>query len=507
MLAIDSWDSVADWLGFALLAGSAVTAVLCVAVWRRGGKRVATGASLTLFLATTLAMADQLMPASALTAGAHRAVTEVLATLAVLAAAFTIDALLRRFVWYGRLRRGDQSGVPEILIGLASLGIYLAAAMVVAAQVFGHDVTALAATSGVLAVVLGYSAQPTLSEVFAGLALNLSRPFRIGDSVQIDGIWGVVVESGWRSISLRTYDGNLVVLPNSKAASQRLTNLDLPNHQLRQAVGFVADIDAPPGRVQAVGVAAMAGMAYVLPTPAPRVLVKELTEQGVAYEALFWHDDPNLSLLRRDEVAGALWYAFHRAGIRLAVNRRLQAAPEATVPADAAGPARQLRDVLGDSPLYRPFPPEALDRLAGQHRIRLYGPGERVIRQAEPGESMFVILEGTASVRLERGGGEQEIHALGPGRTFGHMSLMTGAARLATVRAVSHLVLAELDKAAIAPLLAAYPTVVDGVAQEILEIEAADRALRQPDQGVDDPGHARVLDNLADRIRSFFTVG
>jgi potassium efflux system protein len=506
-------DNMVDLIGFVLLGVSAATAFLCLIIWRSHQTRrpIAFGLSLVLFFVTTMLMSDRLLPLAGLGPDAQQTIDRMLASLACLTAAFSFDAILKRFVWFGSLREGQGSAVPNILIGLASLGIYACSLMIIASLIFQRDITAIAATSGVLAVVLGYSAQPTLSEVFAGLALNISRPFRTGDSVQINGIWGVIVESGWRSVSLRTYEGTLIVLPNSKAASLRLTNLDMPTHQLRHHIPFTIDIDVPPGRVQAIGVAAMKVLPHVLKSPAPMVLFKNVTEHGMAYEAIFWHDDPNVYILRRDEVGSALWYAYQRAGIAFAVNRRFLATPgdatPPTPPVDMEEYRRQLGEILRRSPLYQGFPSDAIDTLVDRQHREIYGPGERIMRQGEPGSSMFVILEGQVDVLLEdEQGVEARVYSFGPGDTFGHMSLMTGAPRLSTVRALSHLVVAEIGKSDIAPLLEAYPDAIDRVAKEIMALESAGEELqRLRDSGSSATANpARLLNQIADRIRHFF---
>ena len=437
------------------------------------------------------------------------------ASLACLAFAYTLNRFLDRFVWFGRLRDGENSKVPNILIGLARLGIYGGAAMFITSWLLQRDVTAIVATSGVVAIVLGYSLQPTLSEVFAGLALNLSRPFRTGDSIQVDGVWGVIQDANWRSVTLRTYEGAIVVLPNSKVASQRLTNMDLPDRNMRHHIRFVVDIDIPPGQVRDVAVSAMKAMPQVLPLPEPRFLFKDVTEYGVAYEAIFWHADPNLYIYRRDEVGTALWYAFRRAGIPFSVLRHDLALPEVAVvpPMDPAHQEARLRDILRRSALFRALDDAAIDALVAGHRHLVFGPSERIVRQQEPGSSMFVIIEGEAAVYLERAeGSEHQIATLCAGETFGQMSLMTGEPRSATVRAMNHLVLAEIKKADVAPLLEANPALVEDIAKQIVAIQAENEGHRQrgeTDPEVSGPGQVGLFDKLlsiSSRIRGFFQV-
>jgi small-conductance mechanosensitive channel/CRP-like cAMP-binding protein len=504
-----------DLIGFALLGGSALAALACLLAWRNRGpaRGIRLGLSLVVFFLVTRIMAERLLPGLMAGPPALRLAAEQgLAALCVLAAAFTADQALRHWLWYGRLGDGTRSHVPNILIGLASLAGYAATLLLIAATIFGLDVTAVAATSGVLAIVLGVSAQQTLGQVFAGLALNASRPFRKGDSLQIDGVWGVLVDADWRAVTLRTYEGTLVTLPNMLVASARLTNLDAPTHDLRHHIPFVADAEVPPGRVQAVARAALLGCPHVLAEPEPLVLLKNFEERGIAYEAIFWHRDPNLYILRRDEAGQALWYAFRRAGIALAVNRLLLGAP-----APAAGDAQAaehdrllagLPGILARSRLFAGVPDAEIAALAGRARPRLFAAGERLMREGEPGDSLFVVLDGEVSVRLQRqDGAETEVYRQGVGEVFGHMSAMTGAPRFATVRATRHLLAAELDRATLAPLIAGHPEVVEAVAREILRLEATQQGLRQQAMTTAlNPGGSPsgLLDRVADRIRAFF---
>ncbi len=507
-----------DAIGLALLAGSAAAALLCLLAWRGRGRArgIVLGASLALFLLLARPMLERLLPALvAAPPGLRMAIDQGLAALAAFAAAFALDQAIRRYLWYGRLRDGDHSRVPTILIGLASAGGYALTGLLVASLVLGLDVTAVAATSGVVAIVLGVSAQQTLGQVFAGLALNMARPFRLGDSLQIDGVWGVVEDADWRAVTLRTYEGTLVTLPNMLVASQRVTNLGDPGRAIRHAIPFVADAEVPPGRVRAVALAALAAQPQVLAAPAPLLLAKGFEDRGVLYEALFWARDPNLTILRRDEAAQALWYAFARAGIPFALHRRLLALPDGArppvPPEDPAEAAARLLGWLRRSPLYASFPAAELEALAQRARCRAFAAGERIMRQGAAGASMFVVLEGQVSVRLEGpDGAEAEIYTQGEGETFGHLSALVGAPRVATVRAMTHLLAAEIGRDGLAPLIAAHPELVEVVARETLRIEEAQMALgRARAAGMEAGGadQAGILDRLAERIRAFLGAG
>jgi small-conductance mechanosensitive channel len=398
---------------------------------RPGTLRIWLGLALAALLLVAWAKLDQ-APPGMLPAMPPALLAQALAVLAAFAAAFAVDGAIRRYLWYGMLGDDGRPRAPAIVIGLASLGGYALTGLLVAGLVLGLDISAVAATSGVVAIVLGVSAQQTLGQVFAGLALNLSRPFRIGDSLQVDGVWGRVMQADWRAVTLRTYEGTLVTLPNTLAAAARLTNLQTPTDILRHAIPFVMEPDAPPGRVRAVALAAMQGMEHVLPSPAPLVLFKEYEERGLRFEALFWHRDPNLYILRRDEVGQALWYALRRAGLPVAAHRRLLAGPDGpALPEAPMVPSARVAALLHETRLWGGVPNAELLALAARARVVGYAAGERIMRDGEDGASMFLLLEGKVSVRLgDAAGEERDLH---PGRRRG-VRAHVGADRRAALR-------------------------------------------------------------------------
>src|SRR5262249_56196495 len=73
--------------------------------------------------------------------------------------------------------------------------------------------------------------------------------------------------------------------------------------------------------------------------------------------------------------------------------------------------------------------------LAAAMRPALFTEGEEIIREGDPGDSLFIIQRG--HVEVLSGDGRRDVARLGPGDVFGEMSLMTGDRRNATCSAVS----------------------------------------------------------------------
>src|SRR5262249_35095888 len=139
--------------------------------------------------------------------------------------AWALIGFARVFLIFERRPREGRF-IQDLVVGIIYLGVVLS----VVANVFSLPVGTLIATSGALAIILGLALQSTLSDVFSGIALNLGRPYAVGDMIVLgDGTEGKVVEMNWRATNLLNGANDLVVVPNSDLAKARLVNMSSPD--------------------------------------------------------------------------------------------------------------------------------------------------------------------------------------------------------------------------------------------------------------------------------------
>ena len=170
-------------------------------------------------------------------------------------------------------------------------------------------------------------------------------------------------------------------------------------------------------------------------------------------------------------------------------------------------PATKSAAVLGKVPVFVPLDGKELDQLAHECEQQSFGRGERIVHQSEPGDAMYVILEGTAIVTIADGNqAEREVARLSRGEFFGEMALLTGDARTASVTAVDDLSVLVIHKAALQTMLERRP----GLAQEMAEIvELRRQGLRAVKELKEAPADKKLqaqksAGELVQRIRRFF---
>jgi CRP-like cAMP-binding protein len=134
------------------------------------------------------------------------------------------------------------------------------------------------------------------------------------------------------------------------------------------------------------------------------------------------------------------------------------------------------RRALAATPLFAGLPSEALEDLVGRLTIVPLGPGEILFNEGDPGDALYVIVEGEVSVSGQ-GPTHGELSRLGPGAFIGEVALMTEQPRAATVAAVEHAELLRIDRVTLSEVLANHGDLLRAVLRFVRE-RLVDRWMR-----------------------------
>jgi small-conductance mechanosensitive channel len=239
--------------------------------------------------------------------------------------------------------RDEGHGAAADAVG-RFVGLLLAAiAFVYALGVVGVRLGPLVGALGIGGVALAFAAQNILANFLASIILQLRRPFRRGDQVSIADCEGTVDEVNFRTVVLRTFDGQRVMVPCASVLSTPITNhtaLGRRRTTLEVSVGYDADLE----RARAVLLEAVRRVDAVLDRPPPEVWVKSFGDSGIPLAVRYWHPPDISSLWRvRSEVAVAAKRALDGAGIAIPFPQRVVrfvGDAEASWPAERAEPSR-----------------------------------------------------------------------------------------------------------------------------------------------------------------------
>ena len=346
---------------------------------------------------------------------------------------------------------------PKIVQDAIVIGLFVLAAMLFMPE-------RIVATTAVGAVVIGFALQDTLGNLFAGLAIQIEKPFRVGHWVTIGGIDGIVSEITWRATKIRTKAGNFVVVPNSVrrqgydhelfGADEGHAGRGRGRRQLRHAAERGEGGD-PRRRCQ--------GEPLIAPRAGAGSAARGLCRVGDHLPR------PRLDdRLRRGRAHPRPRPVAHL--LRVPAPRHQH--PVSDPGADRAGRRRPPRRDAGDArarfdgvEILAALTDEQRAELAAVSRSLLYAAGEAIVARRRRRR-----LDVRAGAR--RGGGDAladrgVVATLRAGAFFGEMSLLTGDARSATVTAVTDCELIEVSADAFRRVVLTDAAIVDRVAAAV----------------------------------------
>src|SRR5438270_2766381 len=368
------------------------------------------------------------------------------AALVLLSPPFII-AFANHYLWDFYFEKKRQTPIPHILREIFALIVFLITLLLVLS--FGYHAEAqlkgLLAGSGIAAIILGFAGQNLFGGIIAGIQLQISRPFRVGDWLQVGERFAEVMEINWRSTRLRTNDGIYLDIPNNEIVKSTIVNLHYPTevHAMRVRVGV--DYNVPPNRVKDALTRAAQSAVNVLAEPKVRVFLVDFADHAVIYEIKYHMGNHSRINEISDAVRTNVWYELKRQRIRIPFPiRTLHLERHAPRPVEEGH--EEARAILRGEPLFQCLSDDQIDSLVKQSDLNHFGRGERVIEEGAEGDSMFILLRGAAQVSISKNGSTIPVATLSSGDCFGEMSLLTGEKRSATVRADGDCYVMEISK-------------------------------------------------------------
>lgn len=248
--------------------------------------------------------------------------------LVALAVAILLVAyLLSRWTFHGTrwvLRRLSRDRLlASFAARLLSYAVLLAGGAVVIRLLGWQDeVATVVAGAGLTVAVLGFAFRDIGENLLAGLFLAASRPFTVGDIVQVGGVEGTVLRIDLRYTQLRTFDGRDAFVPNAQVFKEPVFNATR-NRMLRGDFEFEISDGDDITLVLRSGVAALGRLAEVVDNPPPYAAVVEPLVGKFRVRFYFWTQlaaQRQAFVQLKGEAMLAVWQAFKEAGVRAPVD-------------------------------------------------------------------------------------------------------------------------------------------------------------------------------------------
>ncbi len=224
-------------------------------------------------------------------------------------------------LWLARRREPWQRLAPnafvaDIIRQIVRLA-FLVVGLVVALDIL--NATALLSTilgaAGIIGLALGFAVKDTVENFIASVMLSFRQPFRPNDAVEINGDEGKVIRLTSRATILLSYDGNHISIPNATVFKSRIVNFTRnAERQIKFEIGVASDCDL--AAVRDLATETVAGLPYILTTPAPDTWIDRIGDGAIFLIVTGWIDQTETSLVRaKGEALRLVKNAIEAAGV------------------------------------------------------------------------------------------------------------------------------------------------------------------------------------------------
>lgn len=186
--------------------------------------------------------------------------------------------LAHRVLARTKIERGHQYAIVRafgyfifllgLIVGLDSTGLNLRSLLVV---------------GGALGVGVGFGLQNVVANFVAGLVILFEQPIKLGDTIDVGGTVGEVIKIGARGTWVRTFDNEVIIVPNSEFINNRVTNWTANDRTIRFSIPVGVSYDSDLKKVRGLLEQVARSHPEALRDPPPAAVVRTFGDSSVNF--------------------------------------------------------------------------------------------------------------------------------------------------------------------------------------------------------------------------------
>ncbi len=257
-----------------------------------------------------------------LSEGIRTALHNILFTTMVVVVAYVIYSFLDILLSHAM----NTAHIAENATRKSMLGLFLSVikvlavifAVLYALTIWGIAIGPFLAGLGIAGLAVALALQPTLSNIFSGIALILDQSVREGDQIYLDeSTRGTVQKVGFRSTKIVNFDNELIIVPNSKLADAKIQNNALPDPKARVVIIFTVAYGSNIEHVKKLILKQILSLKHVSKKPEPMVRFTQMQSSALEFKA-YYHVGSYLDRMESiDEANTKIYNALNKEGISI----------------------------------------------------------------------------------------------------------------------------------------------------------------------------------------------
>jgi small conductance mechanosensitive channel len=217
-------------------------------------------------------------------------IPKLLAALILFGIFWLIYRMIRRIVLGSMAKAHVDSSIRDMLGALLRWSI-MGFALVIACDQIGIQIAALLTGVSIIGLAIGFAAQETLANFIAGVVIFWDKPFKVGDWIVIDDMFGKVLRVSFRSTRILNLNGETIVMPNTYMLANRVANHSthpVIRVEVPISIAYKESID----QARTVLLATVHGDERICKDPPPSVVVSQCADSSVNLLLWLWiHDE------------------------------------------------------------------------------------------------------------------------------------------------------------------------------------------------------------------------
>ena len=178
------------------------------------------------------------------------------------------------------------------------------------------NLSPLLATAGIAGIAIGFAVRDSLANILGGIQLVLDKTFKVGDKIELEsGEMGVILDIGIRSTKLKTYDNEVIYIPNGSLANTKVKNFTVPDLSVRVNVNFGVEYGSDPEKVRNVVLETVKKIDTVIEDPEPAVQFLNMSDFSLDFIARVWVQSYTDAYSTKLKVTDEIYNALNKAGI------------------------------------------------------------------------------------------------------------------------------------------------------------------------------------------------
>ncbi|MFZ2409989.1 MAG: mechanosensitive ion channel domain-containing protein [Candidatus Methanoperedens sp.] len=207
------------------------------------------------------------------------------------------------------------------LADMSAMYIIWLIGIMIALGAIGIEITPLITGMGIAGLAIALAAQNLLSNVFGGFTITIDQLYKVGDRVEMSGVYGDVYEIKPRYTKIKTLNNTIITIPNSRVINEHIINYAVPDATIRVKIPVGVAYGTDPKKLDELLYDIADKTPLVLKDPEPVVRFIEYASSSQNFELLVWvrHYDDRHPVI--DWIFREIFVRFEKEGIEIPFNQ------------------------------------------------------------------------------------------------------------------------------------------------------------------------------------------